>query len=73
MWHLRWPEGPWLKVDDLELVTLSRVHWFSAHRLHSSMSYATPAEPEQAYHPHHIAEQRRFGTTRSPLNLGRVL
>lgn len=43
-------DGPFKTVDELELATLSWVHWFNEQRLHSSLNYATPAEHEQAYY-----------------------
>jgi len=43
-------DGPFKTVDELELATLSWVHWFNEQRLHSSLHYATPAEHEQTYY-----------------------
>lgn len=43
-------EGPWRGVDDLELATLSWVHWFNQTRLHSSIGHVPPLEHEAAYH-----------------------
>ena len=43
-------------MEDLELATLSWVHWFNHQRLHSSIGYLTPMEFEQ--------EQYRQNTTR---------
>lgn len=39
-------EGPWRGVDDLELATLSWVHWFNETRLHSSIGHVPPVEFE---------------------------
>jgi putative transposase len=47
---MRPPEGPWRGVDDLELATLSWVHWYNEHRLHSALDYLPPAEYEQSYY-----------------------
>jgi putative transposase len=47
-------EGPWRGVDDLELATLSWVHWFNETRLHSSIGHVPPLEYE-AEHYRHIA------------------
>lgn len=44
------PDGPFRTVDDLELATLSWVHWFNTARLHSSIGYATPVEFEAEYY-----------------------
>lgn len=43
-------DGPFRTVDELEFATLSWVHWFNEHRLHSSIGYATPIEHEQTYY-----------------------
>jgi putative transposase len=45
-------DGPFRTVDDLELATLSWVHWFNTNRLHSALDYATPIEAEQEYYRH---------------------
>lgn len=45
-------DGPFRTVDDLELATLSWVHWFNTVRLHSSIGYVPPAEFEAAYYLH---------------------
>jgi putative transposase len=39
-------EGPWRGVDDLELATLSWVHWFDEARLHSAIGHVPPIEFE---------------------------
>ena len=43
-------EGPVRTVDDLELRTLTWVHWFDHARLHSSLGYVPPIEFEQAHY-----------------------
>jgi putative transposase len=50
------PEAPrpWDDVDELELATLSWVHWFNEHRLHGHCGYLSPAEFEAA---HYAAQQ----------------
>ena len=45
-------DGPFRTVDELELATLSWVHWFNENRLHSSIDYQTPLEAEQEYYRH---------------------
>ena len=44
------PDGPFRTVDDLELATLSWVHWFNNDRLHSALNYVPPAEFETDYY-----------------------
>lgn len=43
-------DGPWRTVDDLELATLSWVHWFNTQRLHSKIGNIPPVEYEQTYY-----------------------
>jgi putative transposase len=40
----------WDDVDQLELATLSWVHWFNEHRLHSHCGHVPPAEFEAAFY-----------------------
>lgn len=40
---------PWDDVDELELATLSWVHWFNEQRLHGFCGHVPPAEFEQAF------------------------
>ena len=42
-------DGPFRTADELELATLSWVHWFNENRLHSSIDYLTPVEKENEY------------------------
>jgi putative transposase len=35
-------DGPWRGVEDLELATLSWMHWFNHQRLHSKIGYVPP-------------------------------
>ena len=41
--------GPWKTIDDLELATLSWVHWHNTERLHSYLGDVPPVEFEAAY------------------------
>ena len=41
---------PWDDIDELELATLSWVHWFNEHRLHSHCDDVPPAEFEAAFY-----------------------
>jgi len=43
-------QGPWKTIEDVELATLSWVHWFNNERLHSYLNDIPPAEYEDAYH-----------------------
>lgn len=43
-------DGPFRTVDELELATLSWVHWLNENRLHSSIGYLTPIEKENEYY-----------------------
>ncbi|WP_267239054.1 IS3 family transposase [Curtobacterium sp. VKM Ac-1376] len=52
-------DGPFRGADDLELATLSWVHWFNENRLHSSIGYVTPVEKENEYY-------REMTTRRQP-------
>jgi putative transposase len=49
---VRGPDAPtlWDDVDQLELETLSWVHWFNEHRLHSHCNDVPPAEFEAAFY-----------------------
>jgi putative transposase len=51
----------WADVDELELATLSWVHWFNHDRLHGYCGDIPPAELEAAW-----AEANRCATPRSP-------
>lgn len=43
-------QGPWKSVDDVELATLSWVHWHNTERLHSYLGNLPPAEFEEVYY-----------------------
>jgi putative transposase len=51
-------EGPWRGVDDLELATLSWVHWFNQTRLHSSIGHVPPIEYETEHYRQISARQQ---------------
>ena len=38
------------RFNELELATLSWVHWFNENRLHSSIGYLTPLEKENQHY-----------------------
>ena len=52
------PDGPFRTVDDLELATLSWVHWFNQDRLHSALGYLPPAEYEEQYYRQNTPQQQ---------------
>ena len=43
-------ESPWRNVDDLELATLTWVHWFNEIRLHSALGHVPPTEFETEHY-----------------------
>jgi len=43
-------QGPWETIDDVELATLSWVHWYNNDRLHSYLNDVPPAEHEDAHY-----------------------
>jgi len=52
----------WDDVDELELATLSWVHWFNEQRLHSHCGDVPPAEFEAAFYAAQQADPPRVGT-----------
>ena len=51
-------DGPFRTVDDLELATLSWVHWFNTSRLHSGIGHVPPVEFETEYYRHNQTAQQ---------------
>lgn len=51
-------DGPFRAVDELELATLSWVHWFNENRLHSSIGYLPPIEMENSYYRENTSRQQ---------------
>jgi len=51
-------DGPFRTVDELELATLSWVHWFNEDRLHSSIGYLTPIEKENLYYRENTTQEQ---------------
>ena len=56
-------QGPWRNVDDVELATLSWVHWHNTARLHGYLADMPPAEFEAAWR-----ENEALGGPQSPAN-----
>lgn len=57
------PDAPtaWATADDVELATLSWVHWFNNDRLHSHCGDLPPAEYEAAHYAAQQADQQLAG------------
>jgi putative transposase len=53
---------PWADVDELELATLSWVHWFNEDRLHGHCRDVPPAEFEAAFYAAQQADPAGVGT-----------
>ena len=53
--------SPWDDVDELELATLSWVHWFNQDRLHSHCNDVPPAEFETAFYAAQQTDQSPVG------------
>jgi putative transposase len=49
--------GPWRRIDDVELATLSWVHWHNHQRLHEHCDDIPPAEYEKTFYAHHQGNQ----------------
>ncbi len=43
-------QGPWRKIEDVELATLSWVHWFNSQRLQGYLDDVPPIEYEEAHY-----------------------
>ena len=43
-------QRPWKKIEDVELATLSWVHWFNTQRLHGYLDDVPPIEYERIHH-----------------------
>jgi putative transposase len=54
-------DGPWRTVDDVELATLSWVHWHNTQRLHSYLGDVPPAEFEAAFYAAQQPDQHTVG------------
>ena len=49
--------GPWKSVQDVELATLSWVHWHNTARLHGYLGDIPPAEYETAFYATQTTDQ----------------
>jgi putative transposase len=52
---------PWKTVEDVELATLSRVHWHNPDRLHGYLADVPPAEFEQSFYAMKRTDQLLIG------------
>lgn len=53
---------PWKTVEDVELATLSWVHWHNTTRLHSDLADVPPAEFEETFYAPKRTHQTPVGT-----------
>jgi len=53
--------GPWKSVEDVELATLSWVHWHNTGRLHGYLDDVTPAEFEDTFYATKRTDQPLVG------------
>ncbi|MDY4491643.1 integrase core domain-containing protein [Schaalia hyovaginalis] len=49
-------KGPWACIDDVEVATAERIHWYNTTRPHSAIGMLTPVEHEHAHHTRAEAE-----------------
>jgi len=65
-------QRPWKKIEDVELATLSWVHWYNTQRLHGYLDDVPPIEYEEAHYAQ-LAPHGQIGnqTEWSPSNPGR--
>ena len=52
---------PWKTVEDVELATLSWVHWHNTSRLHGYLADVPPAEFEQTFYATKRTDQTLVG------------
>jgi putative transposase len=60
------PRAPWRTIDDVELATLSWVHWWNTTRLLEPIGHIPPVEHEHRWLARH--QQTKLTTTRSPMS-----
>jgi putative transposase len=60
------PRAPWRTIDDVELATLSWVHWWNTIRLLEPIGHITPVEHEHRWLARN--QQTKLTTTRSPMS-----
>jgi putative transposase len=57
------PRAPWKTVDDVELSTLSWVHWWNTQRLLEPIGHVPPVEAEQHWLNTHTTSETHHGDT----------
>jgi putative transposase len=50
-------QGPWKTIEEVELATLSWVHWYNTQRIHGYLDDVPPAEYEGTYHAERSGKQ----------------
>jgi putative transposase len=55
------PRAPWKTVDDVELATLSWVHWWNTQRLFEPIGHVPPVETEQHWLTAHATSETHIG------------
>ncbi len=46
-------QGPWRTIEEVELATLSWVHWYNTERLHGYLNHVPPTEYEETHYAQH--------------------
>jgi len=46
-------QGPWRTIEEVELATLSWVHWYNTQRLHGYLDHVPPTEYEETHYAQH--------------------
>jgi len=46
-------QGPWRTIEEVELATLSWVHWYNTQRLHGYLNHVPPTEYEETHYAQH--------------------
>ena len=64
-------DGPFKTVDELELATLSWVHWYNHQRLHSALDHIPPTETSRPITVTTTTDSNRCRRTNRALNPGR--
>jgi hypothetical protein len=60
-------QGPWRTVEEVELATLSWVHWYNTERLHGYLGDVPPDEYEETHHAQQTTREL-IGTNKKSLH-----